>query len=559
MTLSYRDRRGAPDTALGTAAAGATARRAAGLLATAVLLTVLVGLLGASEVTLDLPGATGGLPPWGLGGAPPGWVVVLLTWIALLAGAGGLALALRALHGGWVPDPRRWLPAGVLAVLGSVLVAPMASGDPLIYAAYGRIAALGGDPYAVSPRVLIAYGDPIGLATEGPWQNVTSVYGPLATLVQAIASRLGGTSMHQTVFWMGVVDVLAWLAAGVLLLIAARGDRAARSRVLVLYWANPLLLWAVPYGGHNDSQALVFAVAALLALRIRRPVAGAALAGALIGLAGTVKLTEGIVGLGLLWAVRRRVSTVLALCAAAAVVLAAAYLPHTPQVFSQTSVNGSFISSASEWRWVRSLVDLGLTSSATRTTVSVLSWAGVAVLAVLLFRRVVLDPARRAGRPDRRATPARPRADDPVDRRGEAADRCGEAARAVVAITVAWLVLGAYTLPWYDLVAWAPLTLLAGSALDLLLLVRTTTVCLAYVATRQVAPEYRLDPVTAWVADRVRDTLSPAVHVVLAVALARWGLGHRGRNLLPGLRHRSGTPRRGTRVPRGAVASAPRQ
>lgn len=495
--------------------------RAGAALAVSVALVVLVGLLGPSEVTVALGGAVRGRPPYDLGVSPPPWVAVWTTVLALLLGAGGLVLALRALSAGWCPSPGRWLAGGAAAVLGFLAVPPAASGDALVYAAYGRLAALGADPYLVTPRALIADGDPVGVATEGPWQGVTSVYGPLATGVQEVASRLAGGSMQQTVWWLSVANALAWIASGVLLLALAAGDTRARSRVLVLYWANPLLLWAVPFGGHNDVQALVFAMGALLALRLRSVVLGAAVSGALIGLAGAVKLTEGIVGLGLLWAVRRRPVAVLALGASAAAVLALAYAPHLPEAFAQTSDNSGFVSSASPWRWVRSLLDVGMTGSLSGVVVTALAWAAVLAVAALLARRV-LRPGRA------RTTGAVMTSPDSAGR-----GRVHDAARAVVAVTLAWTVLGSYTLPWYDMVVWAPIALVGPSTLDLILLVRAATVCLAYVATREVPADQAPSRALAFVADRFRDTVSPLVHVALAVALVRWSRGHDGRDLIP--------------------------
>ncbi len=515
-----------PPTVRRTGAQGTVPAVALGV---SIALMTVVGLLGPSAVTLRLAGAVRGRPPFSLGLDPPAGVAIGLTVAALLLGAGGLLAALRAMRDGWVPDARRWLAGGVAAVLGFLLVPPASSGDALIYAAYGRTAALGGNPYVDNPRALLAFGDPVGTATEGPWQGVTSVYGPVATAVQEAASRLAGASMQQTVWWLSVADAVAWVGAGLLLLALAGGDRSARSRVLVLYWANPLLLWAVPFGGHNDGQALVFALAALLALRTRALVAGAALSGALIGVAGAVKLTEGVVGLGLLWAVRRRPAAAAAMCAAAAAVLAIAYLPHWPEVFDQTSTNSAFVSSASPWRWVRGLLDLALPGSVARRVVSLAAWLAVAAVATLLFRRLVL-PAQ--PRPGLRG----PDVPGAAGTAGAGPARIADAARAVVAVTVAWMVLGSYTLPWYDLVAWAPLTLVVASRLDVLLLVRTATVCLAYVATREVPPELAPSRPLAFVADRLRDTVAPLVHIGLAIALCRWAGGGRARRGQP-VRH----------------------
>lgn len=497
------------------ATAAGLGTRAGSALTVSVALVVLVGLLGPSKVTVGLGGAVAGRPPYDLGTSPPAWIPVWATVLALVLGAGGIVLALRAMAAGWSPSPRRWLVGGAAAVVGFLAVPPAASGDALVYAAYGRIAALGADPYVLTPRALLRAGDPVGVATEGPWQGVTSVYGPLATGVQEAASRLAGGSMQQTVWWLSVANALAWVAAGALLMVLAAGDPRARSRVLVLYWGNPLLLWAVPFGGHNDVQALTFALGALLALRQRSVVLGAALSGALIGLAGAVKLTEGIVGLGLLWAVRRRPVAAVALCASAAAVLAVLYVPHLPEAFHQTSGNSGFVSSASPWPWVRSVLDIGLARSTSGSVVTVLSWVAVLGLAALLAPRV-LRPALPASLDAGRA-------------------RVLEGARAVVAVTLAWTVVGSYTLPWYDMVVWAPVTLVGASTLDLLLVVRATTVCLAYVATREVPADQAPSPALAFVTDRFRTTVSPLVHVALGVALVRWARGRDGRDLLPRL------------------------
>ena len=79
-----------------------------------------------------------------------------------------------------------------------------------------------------------------------------------------------------------------------------------------------------------------------------------------------------------------------------------------------------------------------------------------------------------------------------------------------------WLLVGYYTLPWYDLQAWIPLCLLAASALDVVLLIRTTIICLAYISTRTLNPDQlvpgHLVAITRW----IQRDLSPWVHVLLA-------------------------------------------
>ena len=66
------------------------------------------------------------------------------------------------------------------------LVPPFGSSDHLSYAAYGRMAVTGHNPYTTTPAALARLGDPVGAAVED-WRNSPSVYGSLATAGQALA------------------------------------------------------------------------------------------------------------------------------------------------------------------------------------------------------------------------------------------------------------------------------------------------------------------------------------------------------------------------------------
>src|SRR5262249_11177143 len=52
-----------------------------------------------------------------------------------------------------------------------------------------------------------------------------------------------------------------FLAVGLLLSVAARGDPGRRLRAALLWTANPLLLFELVGGAHNDVLAIAFAVA----------------------------------------------------------------------------------------------------------------------------------------------------------------------------------------------------------------------------------------------------------------------------------------------------------
>jgi hypothetical protein len=114
-------------------------------------------------------------------------------------------------------------------------VPPLGTTDPLNYAAYGRMAALGLDPYRTTPWMLAHSGDPIGkLALAEPWLHNPSVYGPLATATEWAASMVGGTSMLRTVWLLSVLSGVAYVATGALLLRLAGPDPARRVRSQLL-------------------------------------------------------------------------------------------------------------------------------------------------------------------------------------------------------------------------------------------------------------------------------------------------------------------------------------
>jgi hypothetical protein len=292
------------------AAPTGTPRLAAGLGGAAVALFVLVGLAGESATAPPL-GPHAWHPPYDLAlGLPPAVVDVALVAAYLLAGA-AVWLGLRAVEAGWRPPARAVLVAGLVAVGALVLVPPIGSADHLSYAAYGRIAAEGGDPYLTAPDAWPP-GDPVVGAAEAPWDDTTSVYGPVATAVQAAAARLGDGSLRLTVWLWQVLVGVAWLVAAWLLDRLARlsdGDRG-RARVAVLWTLNPLLLGCVVGGAHLDALSAAAAVACL-ALGVRGAsspagfLAGQAAAGVALAVAAGTKLPYAAAGAAVVWAHRR--------------------------------------------------------------------------------------------------------------------------------------------------------------------------------------------------------------------------------------------------------------
>jgi hypothetical protein len=521
--------RSAGEVAAGAVTARNPVRQArAGLALTglSVAISWTIAVLGPSLAEPALPGKPG-QPPWSFAAHPSPYLVVALTAVSLAIGTAGLALTIRAARAGWVMPPWILLAAGIGAAVALALVPPFGSSDHLNYAAYGRMAVLGHNPYTTTPAQLARLGDPVGRAVR-QFTTTPSVYGALATAGQALASWLGGTSVRLTVFVLSLLNVAAFSATGVLLHWLTRGDRHRQLRAAMLWAANPVLLQVLVAGQHIDSQAVVFAVAAIAVFSVsrlaRQPVAArqdadatgaagpagpgqrlsrlgtalpAAVAGAVIGLGFSVKVTMALAGAGLgaacllTWQVRRRGAAsgparLRAEPLVAAVWLAAGFAVTAAAGLAIWGISslrpglseGSYVSNGSPWRSVRVLLSLGTSSTAAEDIVKL---AAIAFGAFLLWR--LLRSVR--GWPDgwpavgRRASTGT----GPASRPGWT---CGHVPVLNVviwlafAIAFAWLFCWPYVLPWYDAIGWALIALLPASELDWLLLARTSALGFGY-------------------------------------------------------------------------------
>jgi hypothetical protein len=165
---------------------------------------------------------------------------------------------------GWSPSPRKvfWTAVGAVAVL--VNITPVGSGDVASYAAYGRIAALGHNPYTFSePHP----GDARSQRTTRTrrWsarsgRRRPSVYGPVATWTQLLAALIGGARPWLTIWVLMIMVGAAFLATGYILLRTA----ANPVRAVLLWVANPLLIVELVMGGHLDAFLRSFAIAAIV-------------------------------------------------------------------------------------------------------------------------------------------------------------------------------------------------------------------------------------------------------------------------------------------------------
>jgi hypothetical protein len=495
-------------------------------------LTFTVAAVGPSVMEPVLPGLPG-QPPWAFSAHLSGYLAVGMAGAALALGAAGLALALWAARGGWMVPARAVLIAGLLAAAVVTLVPPFGSSDQLSYAAYGRMLVTGHDPYTTTAAQLAALGDPVARAVQD-WFTTPSVYGPLATGIQGLASLIGGTSARLTVFVLDLANLAAFAGTAVALDRMTRRDPDRRLRAALLWAANPLLLQLLVAGAHVDLQAAAFAVAAVAVMygpwvadRARAPTpARAALAGVLAGFGAAVKVSDVLIGAGLAvalvlqpWPSRRRLVPPLASFGAGfAATVAAAIGIGGSAMLRQLSRESDLVSIGSPWRVIRAIIQAAGAGTAATNVVK----AGAAALAVALAVLVIRGlPLTTRWLPQRRAP------DDVAATTTRCTGGWDAGAGVVFALVVAWLFAWPYVLPWYDALAWALLPLVpvrtasgkgtAAEGICWLLLVRTTALGLGYLPARQA--DVAMPRGLSWLELVVRHGVTPAVLAAVTVWL----------------------------------------
>jgi len=420
-----------------------------------VAILVGVGAAGPSAATVRVYRA-GGWPPWFASLHLSDLTVTAALWVALPLGAAGVAAGLAAVRRGWRP-PVRWLVAGAMVAVIALAVVPAAgSTDMLDYAAYGRIAALHHNPYLMTPEQLRLAHDPVGLLAPYLWQNIPTVYGPLATATEWAASELGGRSAAVTIFWLKVWNGVAFGAVVLALDWLTRTRPVMRARAHLLWSVNPLMLWAVMAGGHVDGLAAGLAVLALAVLGrtvvlARDPgrigLVRALGSGVLLGAAVAVKAPFVLFGAGLAWVARGSPRTLAAAGAGGAAVLAAAYLAAGRDAVTDTLSRGYGVAGDNLWQVFYRLSGL----APPFRHITLLAALAFAALGVLLIRR-----------------PPPGALDLPV-------------IWPVLAAVLAWTFTSSLQRPWYDVMIFVPLVFLPPSRLDWVVLGRGVAGGSAYI------------------------------------------------------------------------------
>jgi len=472
----------------------------------ATAITVLIAFSGPSAVTLKLGPRKDLLPPWYL---PVSWislgewVVVPALWAMLVIGSIGLWIAWRSVNAGWRPNNRKLFPLGAALSVISCLITPLTSADVLMYAAYGRLQVLGLNPYDITPAEVFRQSyDPVLIWTERPWQDTPSVYGPIASFSQYLASVLGGESMHDTVFWLQMMSLIPFLITAALVVKLAHDDPKLQTRAVLFTVLNPLMIWGVLVGAHNEPLSMVFAIAGLWFFRKHPFVAGIG-----IGLAGAVKVSMVFYGIAMVWGYRRDPRRLLQLCAGAAVPLVLAYGLWMPNALLAAQRNTGYISPGNWGAWgLTVLVPLIGTPAASKVVTSA-GWVGMVAIGWMLSRVLPW-----------RLVPGDPQDEDPR------LDPLTITVRTAVVLCSAWLLTTPWSFTWYDLITWAPLGLLWASRLDAIMIWRGAWLSIAWVTGRalQFGPEMHV------VETFLREQINVAAQVgaLAAVIWWWWSWGH---------------------------------
>ena len=365
----------------------------------------------------------------------------------------GLAGMLWAHSQGWRPDPRRLLlaSAGIVAVM--VSLTPVGSSDTASYAAYGRIAALGGNPYIKSPERYLGLSSPYTTAVGAIWKKTPSVYGPVATVIQKFAASIGGANASTTIWILMILNGIVFIGVGLLLL--KTSDDPIRA---TLFWtANPVLIQQLVSGGHLDTFV---AAAAICSIQVARRVSGMwgdVLIGVLIGLACGVKINAVLIGVGLAWPLLRRHEWMrtarIALVALATV--AFEYSFYGLSALKPLFAASKLVTLPSPWWFVHEIGDV-FSKGATATLIGILWPIAMIVVAGLIYRRISSDQPREVVAP--------------------------------FALTFAWIVVAPWVFAWYTAIAWVALTQVPRNRMTRWLTIVTVLLALWHSSGGQIAP-----------------------------------------------------------------------
>jgi hypothetical protein len=383
-----------------------------------LLLGILVGATAPNDETLPIRLPLSHLLP-SLHGEPV--LASALLYTGDILACLGLAGMLWAHSQGWRPNPRHLLLASAAIVAVMVCLTPVGSSDTASYAAYGRIAATGGDPYTTAPSAL---GGPYLAVVGSIWKSQLTVYGPVATAIQSFAAWIGGPNPATTIWILMILNGAVFLGVG--LLLYKTSDDPVRA---TLFWAaNPVIIAQLVGGGHLDTFVAAAAICCIQVARRASGLWGDALIGVLLGLACGIKITAALIAVGLAWPLllRHEWLRTARIAAVTAVTAVGVYSFYGLQAVKPLLGGAQWVSLPSPW-WFpyEAGKALGLQHEVT-TAITVLWPIAMIVVAWFVYRRISSDQPREVVAP--------------------------------FALAYAWIIVAPWVFPWYTALAWVALT-----------------------------------------------------------------------------------------------------
>jgi hypothetical protein len=391
------------------------------------------------------------LPLSGHLGSLPDWASIAMTWAAIILQCVGLAALLWANSRGWRPNPRHLFLAAAVIVSIMVFITPVGSSDTTSYAAYGRMANLGFDPYNDGPNALgpsDMYTNTVGQM----WRYTPSVYGPLATWLQQLAAQFGGSANPAAaVSFLIIMNALVFLGVGYFLMRTA--DDPVRASLM--WVANPVLIQQLVMGGHLDTYVAAATVVGIQIARSRTSGWRYLWVGVAIGTGCCFKITAGLAGVAVGWVLltRREWTNLLRLAVGGLGTVVFFYSFFGLHAFKQVLQASSLVATPSPWRafqlaieWVFWLFGAEPTGQRVSTDIISISWPILMVLiAYAIYRKFGADQPAVVTVP--------------------------------FALCFAWILVAPWSLPWYAASAWVILALVPRNPMT-----RWLTLATAYLA-----------------------------------------------------------------------------
>jgi len=298
------------------------------------------------------------------------------VWVAI---AGVAFLGMLVAHRRWSGLTLGGVVAAATALGAAALaVPPRATGDLWMYAMYGRMAAHRLDPWTGVPAVLP--NDALKHLAGRRWMHTPSMYGPVMVWIERALSPIAGGSLLLTRLGYQSIALAAVAACAVILWRRTRSVGAVAFLVV-----NPAVVIHLVNGGRNDALVGLAMLVAVLLVADGHDV----VPGVLMALAVLVKLTAGIGVIAIvawLFVNRGRAPAARAAIASAVVVVAGTLLAGPSSLLVPFRRAGQIYSSGSGWKV---LAWLGIGVPASRIAVAV----AATVMAVVLVRHLKGSPA----------------------------------------------------------------------------------------------------------------------------------------------------------------------